>query len=50
MLIDPLASNTDAIGFYRRQGFRPVGPRRFGQDDCLVLRLDRADWARPVPA
>lgn len=44
VLIDPLASNTRAIRFYRRCGFRDVGPRRFGQDDCLVMRIDRADW------
>ncbi len=44
VLIDPLASNTRAIRFYRRCGFRDVGPRRFGQDDCLVMRIERADW------
>ena len=44
VLIDPLASNTRAHGFYRRCGFRPVGRRVFGTDDCLVHRLDRADW------
>jgi aminoglycoside 6'-N-acetyltransferase len=41
ILIDPLETNTRAIRFYRRLGFREVGPRRFGADDCLVLRLDR---------
>ncbi len=45
ILIDPLARNERAIRFYRRLGFRDVGPRRFGVDDCLVMRLDRADAA-----
>lgn len=46
VLIDPLASNVDAHRFYRRLGFRPVERRRFNDaDDCLVHRLDRADWA-----
>ena len=44
ILIDPLASNTRAIRFYQRLGFRPVGERRFGDDLCLVHRLERADW------
>ena len=44
VLIDPLESNADAIRFYRRMGFREVGPRRFDEDDCLVLRFDRADF------
>jgi aminoglycoside 6'-N-acetyltransferase len=38
VLIDPLARNRAALRFYRRMGFRPVGRRRFGRDDCLVLR------------
>jgi aminoglycoside 6'-N-acetyltransferase len=44
ILIDPLASNTRAIRFYQRVGFKPVAERRFGDDLCLVHRLDRADW------
>jgi aminoglycoside 6'-N-acetyltransferase len=44
VLIDPLASNVRAQRFYARLGFRAEGPRRFGQDDCVVHRLDRADW------
>tara|TARA_R110002073_G_scaffold105839_7_gene239236 strand:- start:2433 stop:2942 length:510 start_codon:yes stop_codon:yes gene_type:complete len=43
VLIDPLASNVDAIRFYERLGFTRVGPRRFGEDDCIVLRFDRRD-------
>ena len=45
IVIDPLNSNTDAHRFYGRLGFRPVERRLFnGEDDCLVMRLDRADW------
>ncbi|MCA0269258.1 MAG: acetyltransferase [Bacteroidetes bacterium] len=41
ILLDPLESNDRACRFYEREGFRIVGPRRFGEDDCLVYRLDR---------
>jgi aminoglycoside 6'-N-acetyltransferase len=44
VLIDPLASNTRAHEFYRRLGFRSLGRRMFGGDDCLVHALTRADW------
>ena len=44
ILIDPLESNTRARGFYERLGFQEVGKRRFGADDCVVYRLDRAAW------
>lgn len=44
IVIDPLASNTRAHAFYQRLGFRPEGRRMFGDDDCLVHRLTRADW------
>lgn len=44
IVIDPLASNLDAHRFYQRLGFRPVGRRMFGPDDCLVHRLERAQW------
>ncbi|MGV0028297.1 GNAT family N-acetyltransferase [Phormidesmis priestleyi] len=44
VLIDPLASNTRAHRFYKRLGFQFVEPRRFGEDDCFVYRLNRADW------
>lgn len=37
IVIDPLASNKRAIEFYRNLGFVEVGPRSFGNDDCLVL-------------
>ena len=44
VLIDPLANNTRAIRFYQRLGFRPVGLRRFGADECLVHELSRTEW------
>jgi len=44
IVIDPLNSNTEAHRFYRRLGFKVVGRRMFGDDDCLVHRLDRAAW------
>jgi aminoglycoside 6'-N-acetyltransferase len=43
ILIDPLASNIRAHRFYERFGFQFVEPRRFGEDDCFVYRLNRAD-------
>jgi aminoglycoside 6'-N-acetyltransferase len=47
IIIDPLASNTRAHFFYQRLGFRPLGRRIFNdEDDCLVHRLDRAEWER----
>lgn len=49
VVIDPLASNTDAHRFYARQGFRPEGRRCFGSDDCLVHRLTRQDWEARRP-
>lgn len=44
IVIDPLNSNADAHRFYQRLGFKPVGRRMFDEDDCLVHRLERADW------
>jgi aminoglycoside 6'-N-acetyltransferase len=44
IVIDPLASNVRAHNFYRRLGFKPMGRRRFGDDDCLVHELGREDW------
>jgi aminoglycoside 6'-N-acetyltransferase len=51
IVIDPLASNTRAHRFYRQLGFLPVERRRLGSDgdDCLVHRLDRAEWRRRFP-
>lgn len=47
VLIDPLVSNTRAHRFYERLGFRFVEPRRFGDDECFVFRLTRANWTGP---
>lgn len=44
VLIDPLESNTRARKFYERLGFQFIEHRRFGDDDCCVYRLNRADW------
>ena len=44
IVIDPLASNVRAHKFYRRLGFTPLGPRRFGEDDCLVHEISREVW------
>lgn len=44
VLIDPLAGNVRAHRFYERLGFRLIERRRFGRDDCLVMRLNRTDW------
>ena len=44
VLVDPLASNTRAHRFYERLGFQLVEQRRFGQDDCFVYCLNRANW------
>lgn len=41
VLIDPLASNTDAIRFYERLGFAFVEQRLFNQDLCSVYRIER---------
>ena len=43
VLIDPKVTNERAIAFYRRIGFVDVEVRRFGDDESLVMRLDRAD-------
>ncbi len=43
IIIDPLASNTDAIRFYERLGFTFVERRMFGADDCHVMRLERGE-------
>lgn len=46
ILIDPLASNLRAQRFYERLGFHFVARRRFGEDECFVYRLSRADYKR----
>jgi aminoglycoside 6'-N-acetyltransferase len=44
ILVDPLANNTRSHRFYERLGFQFIESRRFGDDDCFVYRLNRADW------
>ena len=44
VLVEPLAHNTRAHGFYERFGFKFVERRRFNLDDCFVYRLERIDW------
>lgn len=46
VLLDPLASNVRAHRFYERLGFVFVEARTFGEDDCFVYRLERAQWQR----
>jgi len=50
VLIDPLASNTRAHRFYERLGFVAVDRRYFGEDDCIVYRLEREGWRRTRPS
>lgn len=49
ILIDPLVSNVKAIRFYQRMGYRFVEYRRFGNDDCAVHILERADYLASLP-
>ena len=44
VLVDPLAANTGARRFYERLGFRAIERRLFGNDDCVVYRLEREVW------
>ena len=44
IVIDPLASNVAAHRFYRRLGFVVTGAQDFGEDACLVHRLERNTW------
>ncbi|MEQ8302009.1 MAG: GNAT family N-acetyltransferase [Cyclobacteriaceae bacterium] len=46
ILIDPLASNSDAHRFYERLGFRFLEQRVFGDENCFVYELTKADWIR----
>ncbi|MBW4538409.1 MAG: acetyltransferase [Myxacorys chilensis ATA2-1-KO14] len=49
VLVDPLVSNARVHRFYERFGFQRIDRRQFGDDDCFVYRLNRADW-RPTNA
>jgi aminoglycoside 6'-N-acetyltransferase len=46
VLIDPLANNTRAHRFYERLGFQFVEYRCFGEDECMVYRLNRSNSNR----
>ena len=50
VLIDPLAANVRAHRFYTRLGFEFVERRRFGDDDCHVMRLRREIWESGQPS
>jgi len=43
VLLDPRSDNTRAHRFYERLGFVFVEQRNFGDDDCRVYRLGRAE-------
>lgn len=49
IVIDPLASNARVHKFYQHLGFRPMGRRTFGHDDCLVHELTREHWRARFP-
>ncbi len=44
ILIDPLASNTNAHRFYERLGFTFLRQQMFGEDDTFVFELKRQIW------
>ena len=44
VIIDPLETNLKTHRFYERLGFKFVGKRRFGEDNCLVYRLNYNNW------
>jgi aminoglycoside 6'-N-acetyltransferase len=46
VLIDPLASNTAAIRFYKRIGFEFVEKRVFNESPCEVYQFERSTWER----
>lgn len=49
IVIDPLTSNVRAHKFYRRLGFKPLGQRMFGEDNCLVHEIKRENWHANFP-
>ena len=50
IIIDPLETNTAAIRFYERLGFRFTGRQQLGGDDIHVMRLDRTAWTGTAAA
>lgn len=49
ILIDLLTDNIAAHRFYESLGFKLVGPRTFGPDQCLVYQLTRANGRQGEP-
>jgi aminoglycoside 6'-N-acetyltransferase len=46
ILIDPLVTNTRAIQFYQRLGYRFIENRWFDDDYCAVHQLNRTDFEK----
>jgi aminoglycoside 6'-N-acetyltransferase len=44
VIIDPLASNTNAIRFYQRMGFVFTEYRWFAEDYCAIHQITRSEW------
>ncbi len=44
IVIDPLVTNTRALRFYERLGYRRLHERMFGDDRCLVMQLTREQF------
>ncbi|MGV3599388.1 MAG: GNAT family N-acetyltransferase [Bacteroidota bacterium] len=44
VIIDPLASNTNAIRFYQRMGFVFTEYRWFAEDYCAIHQITRNQW------
>lgn len=44
IVIDPLVTNTRAIAFYERLGYRRLHVRNFEDDRCLVMQLTREQF------
>jgi aminoglycoside 6'-N-acetyltransferase len=42
ILIDPVVAKTDAIAFCAEMGFSPRETRRFGDDECLIMRIEHS--------
>jgi aminoglycoside 6'-N-acetyltransferase len=49
VLIDPLATNANAIRFYRRIGFTFLENRRFGDSQCAVHQFTRQTFEASPP-
>lgn len=40
IITDPLTTNVRACKFYEKLGFKKVGRKMFGKDDCFIYRLE----------